>query len=123
MYASWSKDLTHWSRPVMVESTHHRDHALIQSADGRYVIVYNGEVYNFRELSAELEGLGHIFRTTSDTATLTVSDWVSSDRAYWPAEWGLQVNTEEWKQPGQPGGPIGQELMFNFLELQPYLED
>src|ERR1700728_4197503 len=31
------------------------------STDGRYVITYNGEVYNFRELRAALEALGHRF--------------------------------------------------------------
>ena len=64
-----------------------------------------------------------VFRATSDAATLTISDWVSGDNAYWPSEWGIRYNIEKWKQAGKPGGPIGQELMFNFIELQPYLED
>jgi len=34
---------------------------------GRYVIVFNGEIYNFRALRAELEKKGVKFRTTSDT--------------------------------------------------------
>lgn len=37
------------------------------SADGRVVLNYNGEIYNFAEVRAELERLGHAFRTHSDT--------------------------------------------------------
>ena len=39
----------------------------IFSADGNLAIVYNGEVYNFRELRSELAALGHAFKTNSDT--------------------------------------------------------
>jgi len=39
----------------------------ISSEDGALSIVFNGEVYNHRELRAELEGLGHRFSTRADT--------------------------------------------------------
>src|SRR5262245_57918921 len=42
----------------------------MRSADGRYVIAHNGEIYNFRELRAEPERLGHAFRTRSDPEVL-----------------------------------------------------
>jgi asparagine synthase (glutamine-hydrolysing) len=39
----------------------------MKDASGRYRIVYNGEIFNFRLLKAELEALGHTFSLDSDT--------------------------------------------------------
>ena len=40
------------------------------SADGRAVLVFNGEIYNYRELRAELRALGAVFHTDGDSEVI-----------------------------------------------------
>ncbi|QHO71355.1 asparagine synthase (glutamine-hydrolyzing) [Bradyrhizobium sp. CCBAU 051011] len=42
----------------------------MHTVDGRYVISFNGEIYNFKQLRRELESAGVVFRTKSDTEVL-----------------------------------------------------
>ncbi|RMG30832.1 MAG: amidotransferase 1, exosortase A system-associated [Gammaproteobacteria bacterium] len=42
----------------------------LANEDGSVIVVYNGEIYNFRELMAELEAAGHRFRTRCDTEVI-----------------------------------------------------
>ena len=52
-------------------------HQPMATEDGRYVIAYNGEVYNFSELRIELEAIGHRFhsRTDSEVVLKALAQW------------------------------------------------
>jgi asparagine synthase (glutamine-hydrolysing) len=52
-------------------------HQPMATEDGRFVIAYNGEVYNFNELRVELEAVGHRFhsRTDSEVVLKALAQW------------------------------------------------
>lgn len=56
-------------------------HQPMMSHGNRYVLSYNGEIYNFRELRVELEGMGYPFRSQSDSEVL-LNAW---------AAWGVKA--------------------------------
>jgi len=45
----------------------------MQDPSGRYILTYNGEIYNYKEIRADLEDKGEIFETNSDTEVLLKS--------------------------------------------------
>ena len=51
----------------------------MEMRDGRFVLTYNGEIYNFKELKVELSARGHVFNSSGDSEVLL--------HAF--AEWGL----------------------------------
>ncbi|NNG39314.1 asparagine synthase (glutamine-hydrolyzing) [Flexivirga sp. ID2601S] len=61
--------------------------------DGRFTIVYNGEVYNYLQLRAELEQLGHEFTTDSDTEVVleAFAQWGVEAFDRFNGMWGLAV--------------------------------
>ena len=61
-------------------------HQPMISADHRYVLSYNGEIYNFRELRAELQAAGYWFRSKTD------SEVVLHALANWGADALLKFN-------------------------------
>lgn len=63
------------------------------SMDGRYVMVYNGEVYNFLELKRELAAAGRAFNTESDTEVILAAwqEWGESMLPRFNGMWALAI--------------------------------
>jgi len=57
-------------RRLSIIDTSAAGHQPMTTADGRFKIIYNGEIYNYREIRRELESAGETFLTDSDTEVL-----------------------------------------------------
>src|SRR3546814_4766579 len=71
--------ISDWSSDVCSSDLGHRRLSIIDLAGGQQpmynedrsvAVVYNGEIYNFKELAAELRSAGHVFRSVCDTEVI-----------------------------------------------------
>lgn len=60
-------------RRLSILDLYRSGHQPMGTEDKQFIITYNGEVYNFRELRVELENLGHSFQSQSDTEVVLKS--------------------------------------------------
>ncbi len=67
------------NRRLAIIDTSSAGHQPMISSDGRYVLTFNGEIYNYRELRDELKSKGLQFKTDTDTEVLLAafSEWGS----------------------------------------------
>ncbi|WP_130837069.1 asparagine synthase (glutamine-hydrolyzing) [Lachnoclostridium sp. Marseille-P6806] len=74
-----------------------RGHQPMQSADGRYILSYNGEVYNYVELREELESEGCRFVTGTDTEVVLAafSRWGEACQNKFNGFWAFAVYDRE----------------------------
>jgi asparagine synthase (glutamine-hydrolysing) len=63
----WKKDNVVFGHTRLSVIDIHGGHQPMTSKDSRFILVFNGEIYNFKILKKELEKHGHVFTTHSDT--------------------------------------------------------
>jgi asparagine synthase (glutamine-hydrolysing) len=97
---SASRDLAFGHRRLAIIDPGEGGYQPMVSVDGRHVIVFNGEIYNFLELRRELEAQGAIFRSQSDTEVILAAwqAWQEGMLTRFNGMWALAIfdtKTEE----------------------------
>lgn len=81
-------------RRLAILDTSERGLQPMHSPDGRHTVVYNGEIFNFLELREQLERLGHVFRSESDTEVILAAwrEWGEQMLFRFNGMWGLAIH-------------------------------
>ena len=74
-------------------------HQPMFSHDQRYVMIFNGEIFNYVELREELKAKGHVFRTKTDTEVLLTSyiEWGENMLHHLNGMWAFAIYDREEK--------------------------
>ena len=74
-------------------------HQPMVSEGGQYVIVFNGEIYNYIEIRAELQKKGYLFRTHNDTEVLLTAyrEWGEKCLQRFNGMWAFMIYDKETK--------------------------
>ena len=85
-----------------------------QSPDGRWLLCYNGEIFNYRQLRAELIGQGVQFRTESDTelALAAFSNWGEDAVGRFRGEFALAIADRAAERIYLARDPVGVKPLY-----------
>jgi asparagine synthase (glutamine-hydrolysing) len=89
-------------------------HQPMSDADGRIWVAFNGEIYNFQELRAELQAHGHHFRTRSDTEVIVhgYREWGTAVLQRLNGMFGLAIWDDSAKRLVVARDPSGIKLIY-----------
>jgi len=84
------------------------------SADGRWLLCFNGEIFNYRQLRAELTGLGRQFRSESDTevAAEAFAEWGDEAVTRFRGEFSLAISDRSTGRTYLARDPIGVKPLY-----------
>ena len=93
-YGEWLSDEASFGhrRLAILDLSDHGKQPMV-SRDGRYVLTYNGEVYNFVELRSELEKKGHVFHSDCDAEVVLAAfvEWEEKCLDKFNGMWAFSV--------------------------------
>jgi asparagine synthase (glutamine-hydrolysing) len=80
-------------RRLSILDTSAAGHQPMARRDGRYLLIHNGEIYNYLELRELLRGLGHTFRTETDTEVILAAfeEWGTGCFARFNGIWAMAI--------------------------------
>jgi asparagine synthase (glutamine-hydrolysing) len=97
---SVDRDVAFGHRRLAIIDPGARGNQPMLSDDGRHVIIFNGEIYNFLELRRELEAQGAIFHTQSDTEVILAAwrAWNEGMLSRFNGMWALAIYDTQSKE-------------------------
>src|ERR1700739_829976 len=89
-------------------------HQPMSDAEKTVWVVFNGEIYNYKELRAELEGHGHNFRTSSDTEVIVhgYKQWGTKVFDHLNGMFGVAIWDTKRKRLVVARDPMGIKLIY-----------
>jgi asparagine synthase (glutamine-hydrolysing) len=80
-------------RRLSVQDTSSLGHQPMSYDSGRYTIVFNGEIYNYKDIKNKLESIGHAFDSNSDTEVVLASyvEWKEECLKYFNGDFSFSI--------------------------------
>jgi len=93
-------DVSFGHRRLSILDISQTGHQPMKNDDERYMVTFNGEIYNFLEIKQELSAKGHSFRSTSDTEVLLKAyiEWGEQCVLKFNGMWAFAIWDKETKQ-------------------------